>query len=1220
MNGPVWACTFLALLLGRGYAGSAAGQAWSEEPGFRAAPLQPTERGKPGFTLVPPQATGVWFTNVLQGDAFLTNAVAHNGSGLALGDVDGDGWVDIYLCGLQSANRLFRNLGSWRFQEVEIGEAACANQFSTGSAFADVDGDADLDLLVNGIATGTRLFLNNGRGEFTESRESGLSRTASTTSMALADIDGDGDLDLYCANYIDVMHLADPTTRFSVMMRNGRWEVLKVNDEPATLPKWKDRFEVLPGGRVRELPEIHGFYRNDGQGRFTAIEHEKGLYSDAEGNPLEPFRDWGLAAMFRDLNGDGAPDLYVCNDNASPDRVWINSGRGTFRAIEPTALRHTSRSSMGVDMADVNRDGRDDIFVLDMLAREHSRRMRQLVRDHSPPEEFEQVRARPRYNRNTLFLQRADGSFAEVGLMAGVAATDWSWCPIFLDVDLDGYEDLLVSNGFSFDVMDQDSTDQIRTQGRMPREQMRRSRQRHPSWFTPNAAFRNRGDGTFEPAARDWGFDLIGVSNGMALGDLDNDGDLDVVINNLNAAASLLRNNSSAPRVAVRLKGTPGNTQGIGARLTLVSGNLAQSQEMMAGGRYMSSDQSLRVFALPGPSPQPARLEVRWRNGDQSTITNVQTNYLYEVDQRHASQPRAPASLPQSPPLFEDASTLLGHVHRDEPFDDWMKQPLLPHRLSRLGPGLGWSDLNGDGWEDLVVASGRRSSLKALINNKGVAFNPLTNAAPADAEQGAVVFWPDGHGHNRVLAAVSNFDFAPGQPSKIAAYSATDPTQREEWPAGAVNAGPLALSDIDADGDLDLFVGGGSIPGQYPAPAASTIWINDQGRLQPSSSLSGPFQSIGRVSGATFADLDNDSWPDLALAMDWGPVRVFRNERGRFNDVTAAWGLAEMTGRWLSIVAGDFDGDGWVDLAAGNWGRNTAYELHSPGPWRLFYGDWNRDGIGDIIEAARRGTDWLPLRDRRALALAFPDLPNRFATHETFGHATVQDILGGAFAQTPYVEATRLESGVFLNRGSRFEFRPLPAEAQRTPVFGINAADFDGDGNEDLFVAQNFFGTASEHSREDAGVGLWLQGTGRGEFAPVDPAVSGLMIWGEQRGSAVADFNHDGRVDLAVAQNNSTTRLFVNRGAKLGLRVTLNGPASNPGAVGAQLRIVYADGRMGPVRVIQAGSGYWSCDAVVPVLGLAEPPTALWIRWPGGKEQQAPVPAGTFDFHLAFPR
>ena len=479
---------------------TAAALSWSGGAGFRSAEVHSGTGGKAGFTLMDSAATGVGFTNVLQGDAYWTNAVAHNGSGVAIGDVDGDGWPDIYLCSLQGPNRLYRNLGNWRFEEMDIGDAACADQLSTGATFADVDGDGDLDLLVNGIVAGTRLFLNDGKGKWTEVKDSGLSRTASATSLALADIDGDGDLDLYCTHYIDVMHLFDPTTRFALARRGNQWEVTKINGESSRLPQWKDRFEALPDGKVRELPEVHGLYRNDGHGHFTPIQFEPGVFMNEEGQPIPPYRDWGLAVMFRDLNGDGIPDLYVCNDNVSPDRIWINSGRGTFRPIDLFAFRHTSRSSMGIDFGDIDRDGHDDIIVADMLARTHEKRMTQLVRDVPDPEACEQSDARPQYNRNMLFFGRSDGSYAEAALMAGVAATDWSWCPILIDVDLDGYEDLLVTNGFEYDVMDQDSTDELRNpRRRLTQAELKRSLQLHPHWRTENAAFRNRCDGTLFP-------------------------------------------------------------------------------------------------------------------------------------------------------------------------------------------------------------------------------------------------------------------------------------------------------------------------------------------------------------------------------------------------------------------------------------------------------------------------------------------------------------------------------------------------------------------------------------------------------------------------------------------------------------------------------------------------------------------------------------------------
>jgi enediyne biosynthesis protein E4 len=1186
------------------------GVSWIDGAGFRSRALDPGRGGKAGFTSMNPHETGVTFTNLLQGDLYLTNAVAHNGAGVAIGDVDGDGLADIYLCNLQGPNRLYRNLGNWRFEEMDSGDAACPDQLSTGAVFADVNGNGHLDLLVNGIAAGTRLFMNDGSGRFTEAR-TGLSRTASPSSMALADINGNGHLDLYCAHYTDVMHLADPTIRFALARRGEGWRVTRVNGEPASLPRWKDRFEVLEGGRVRELPEADGLYRNDGNGGFVPVQFETGTFLDFKGRPMAPPRDWGLAVMFRDLNGDGAPDIYVCNDNASPDRVWINLGNGTFREPDPMMLRHTSRSSMGVDFADINRDGKDDFIVLDMLARHPARRLMQLVKDFPDREIMDRIDGQPRFNRNTLFFGRPDGSYAEAALMAGVAATDWSWCPVFLDVDLDGYEDLLVTNGFEFDVMDQDSHHRI-TLGQRGRqfteEQLKRSRQLHPRWPTPNAAFRNRGDGTFEPMEQ-WGFHHEGVSYGMALGDLDNDGDLDLVINNLNGVASLYRNDATAGRIAVRLKGRPPNTAGIGARIRLAGGSVTQTQEMICGGRYMSGDQAMRVFAADPNSEDSLQLEITWRNGERTILSGIQANRIYEVDQAGSVTGMAVQveAASEAEPFFVDASSLLGHEHVEDFFDDWARQPLLPRGLSRLGPGLSWYDLDGNGWEDLIITSGRGGKLAVYLNEEGKHFRLLEGAGQAAGDQGAVLGWADGAGNRQLLAAISNYEMGSDSESALAAFSPTHLGSPRIKPAGTTSPGPLALADIDGDGDLDLFMGGRFLPGRYPEPVSSVLWMNEEGELRPNLLLSKPFESLGLVSGAVFTDLDGNGEPDLALAVEWGAVRLLRNNAGQFEDVTARWGLEGLQGGWTSIATGDFDGDGRLDLVVGNWGRNTIHELYTPAPLRLFYDDLNGSGSLEIIEAWGKGEDWFPVKDRSWLERGWAELPTRFATHQAFGKASVRDMLGPRYATVRFVEATHFESTVFLNRGSHFEAIPLPHEAQLAPVFSINVGDFDGDGIEDLFLSQNFFGTASDLTRDDSGRGLWLRGTGRGTFIAVDSSISGIKMLGEQRGAALADFNRDGRIDLAVSQNNATTKLYLNKGARQGLRVVLQGPSGNPDGVGAQMRVLYGGGRSGPSRSIQAGSGYWSQNGAVQVLGLAESPVALWIRWPGGREQTVPL-------------
>ena len=1217
MNCVHWQlCLVLLLFSLKGEAADVA--SWTEGTGFRSLQVHPGLEGKPGFTRLSSTTTGVRFTNELRGDLYLTNAVAHNGAGVALGDIDADGLPDIYACNLEGPNRLYRNLGGWRFAEMSAGEAACADQRSTGAAFADVDGDGDLDLLVNGIEAGTRLFLNDGRGAFTEEKESGLSRTASATSLALADIDGDGDLDLYCTHFINIMHLADPTTRFAVARRGDRWEVTKINGESTRQPKWQGRFEALPDGKVRELPEVHGLYRNDGKGHFKAIEFEPGVYLNEKGDPIPPYRDWGLAAMFRDLNGDGIPDLYVCNDNTSPDRIWTNSGRGIFRAMDPFTFRHTSRSSMGVDFADLDRDGNDDLIVVDMLARDHAKRVTQLVRDRPNPSDCERMDERPQYNRNTLFFGRPDGSFVEAAFMAGVAATDWTWTPLFIDVDLDGYEDLLVTNGFEFDVMDQDSQDELNNpRRRLTEAQLHRSMQFRPRWRTKNAAFRNRGNGMFEPASELWRFDDQAVSYGMAQADLDNDGDLDLVVNRLNEEAGLYRNDASAGRIAVRLKGVAPNTQGIGARVQLVSGVLTQAQEMICGGRYLSGDQAIRVFAAAPDDKVPMRLNVRWRNGAQSTIAGVRANHVYEINQPpSADSPEAARSAPE--PWFVDVSSGIDHSHAEDGFDDWARQPLLPRRLSRLGPGVCWQDLDGDGWEDLIVAAGRGGRLAVYHNDEGRRFQKAEGAPVASGDQGAVISWPDGQGHRSVLVASSNLENSPDTESEIAIYWPTNLAAPRRLPAGLASPGPLATADVDGDGDLDLLVGGRFRPGHYPEPVSSAIWLNEKGELAANGPWSEPFRSLGLVSGATFADLDGDGRQDLALAMEWGPVRIFRNQGGRFEEVTANWGFDGLRGWWTSVVAGDFDGDGRMDLACGNWGRNTVYELFQPTTFRLFYGDWMGNGTLQMIESWQSGTNWFPVRDRKWLERGLPPLAVQFPTHQAFGRATMREVLGPAYDKAVTLDATELSSMVFLNQGQRFKAIPLPREAQLAPIFSVNVADVDGDGMEDLFCSQNFFGTASEISRDDSGRGLWLKGSGRGTFVPLDSSVTGIKVMGEQRGAALADFNHDGRVDLAISQNNAATKLYENRKAKRGLSVALKGPRENPDGVGAQIRVLYPGERRGPCRSVQAGSGYWSQDGTVQVLGLETTPVGVWVRWPNGKERVVAVKDQQWVLRVAF--
>jgi enediyne biosynthesis protein E4 len=1177
---------------------------WSDQQGHRFAELPVGPAGKPGFSLLPAPFTGVTFTNVLSERRAAENQVRLNGSGVAAGDIDGDGWCDLYFCGLENGNRLYRNLGGWRFEDItESAGVACAGQYSTGAVLADVDGDGDLDLIVNGIGTGTRLFLNDGAGRFTESTGAGLVRRFGSTTLALADIDGDGDLDLYVANY-----------RTSTVRSTG-FALLNVGGKRMIRPEDREDLELTPQGMVLEHGEVDMLYLNDGHGRFTPVPWTDGAFKDEDGQVLaKPPRDWGLTVAFRDLNGDGAPDIYVANDFHSPDRVWINNGRGQFRAIDRLAFRHTPTFSMAVDFADINRDGHDDLLVLDMLERTHEMRIRNMPTMGMDLESFGEGTNRPQLDRNSLFLNRGDGTYAEIAQLAGVEASGWSWSVAFIDVDLDGYEDFLITTGNIFNTQDLDANARISAQGPFRRETIPSKLLMYPPLLQPNLLFRNRGDLTFEEVGEQWGFGQVGVSHGMALADLDNDGDLDVVVNNLNGQAGLYRNESAAPRVAVRLKGLPPNTRGIGARIHVSGGPAPQTQEMICGGRYLSGADALRTFAA-GSLTNDLTIEVAWRSGRKSRVMGARANRVYEIDEltavkRDQLEARPGAAVGQR--QFEDVSGLIEHQHYEEPFNDYERQPLLANKLSQLGPGVSWFDIDSDGFEDLIIGSGKGGRLAVFRNNGAGEFKrmegpPFDHAVTRD--QTGVLGWRKENRDVVLLAGSANYEDGLAMGSCVRQYNVRNAMVEESFPGHVSSTGPLAMADINGDGNLELFVGGRMIGGRYPEGAASLIFRNSGKGWVLDDENTRTLRGAGMVSGAVWSDLNGDGFPELVLACEWGPVRVFANENGKLRDRTAELGLADYTGWWTAVNVGDFDGDGRLDIVAANWGLNTAFRASKEHPRRLYYGDISRNGTVNLMEAFRDvdSGKWVPERDLNSILAAMPFVAERFPTHESYAKASIQEIYGARLTQARFLEANTLSSTLFLNRGELFKAVPLPNKAQWAPAFGISVADFDGDGNEDIFLSQNFFPVQPQTPRNDSGRGLLLRGDGTGAFTAVPGHVSGLLIYGQQRGSAWADYDHDGRVDLVVTQNGARTKLFRNVSAEPGLRVRLEGPPGNPHGAGACLRLSFGE-HLGPLREIHAGSGYWSQDSSVQVLATPSPPDAILIRWPGGKTVKAPVP------------
>lgn len=616
---------------------TASSLALEEGDGFRWAPLNVPSSDKTRFTLLAPTKTGILWTNIITDESVAKHYNMVSGGGVAAGDFDGDGLCDLYFCNRGGANALFRNLGNGRFENVTAGaDVACAGRSSTGATFSDIDGDGLTDLLVNSFLGTNSCFLNLGHGQFTNvTGSSGLMSRGGSTSLALGDVDGDGDLDLYVA-YFGIE---------AILREGGRLAFNMVNGQPVVTGRHARRLKVIDGQLV-ELGEQDVLYLNDGRGHFTAANWAE-FFRDEDGQPISAAPlDFGLSVQIRDINEDGFPDIYVCNDFQTPDRAWLNDGRGHFRAMPRLALRNMSYASMGVDFADIDRDGRLDFFTVDMLSREHARRLRQLSSMPPAGRQIGAIEDREEVPRNALYWNRGDGTYAEIAWLSGVAASDWSWTPIFLDVDLDGYEDLLVSAGSLYDVMDRDAATAagLAQPGMAPRKML----SPYPRLDNRNAAFRNRGDLTFEDVSLAWGFDSRQVSHGMALADIDGDGDLDVAINCANASPLIYRNDGSAPRVAVRLKGLPPNTQGIGAKVKLLGGAVPmQSQEMICGGRYLSGDQPMRVFAA-GSLTNEMKIEVTWRSGRRTVVNGVKANRIYEIAEPAAIKDRNPRSPQKS--------------------------------------------------------------------------------------------------------------------------------------------------------------------------------------------------------------------------------------------------------------------------------------------------------------------------------------------------------------------------------------------------------------------------------------------------------------------------------------------------------------------------------------------------------------------------------------------
>jgi hypothetical protein len=1180
-------------------------------PPITSMPLRDrTAATGPRFVRLDPQACGLAFTNVLKKPNVIP--YVYSGAGVAVGDYDRDGLPDVYLVCQDGPNRLFRQTAPLRFQDVTdaAGGLGGGDAWGSAAAFADVDGDQDLDLYVCNTESPNLLYQNQGDGTFREcGGPFGLAITAASTGAAFADYDNDGDLDLFLLTnrvfgpklpqeLVDEVELPAAIVKTRAQLFPPYPRFPRRGGKPVVPAGYEDFLAVIDD-QIFAAGQADRLLRNDGYALWHDVTAAAGITGHGQ----------GLSACWWDCDGDGLLDLWVANDLQSADQLWKNRGDGTFEDIAARALPHTAFFGMGSDFGDLDNDGRFDFCVADMSSTTHY--MGKMLMGSMGDQRWFLMNAWPQqYMRNAVYLNSGTERFLEVAHLTGLASTDWTWTVRFADLDDDGWLDLYATNGIPIFEDNPDLGAEFRRLWQAGRRKEALEIARNlPRIDEKNVARRNTGGLRFEDVGAAWGLDELGVSHGAVVTDLDRDGDLDVVVNNLNAPASVYENRGAgAHRVLVELRGVRSNKAGIGSRITVTAGGITQTRLVVTTRGYMSAGEAIEHFGL-GAAATIDRLAVRWPSGAEQVFTALAADRHYTI-REGATAAAAPPALP-APPEWFARRDLIAARHQELPFDDYAVQPLLPHRLSRLGPGIACGDVDADGREDVFVggAAGQAGSLWLGRARGGFerADGPWAGDRACE-DLGAVFVDHDGDGDLDLFVASGGIE--AGERTELLRPRLYENDGRGRFAKAAedrlpdlrISSSCVAAADFDRDGDVDLFVGGRTIAGRFPEAPPSVLLRNDGGRFaEATAELAPQLAQAGMVSGAAWSDLDGDGWLDLAVAAQWQPVRVHRNDAGKaLRDATAGAGLGELLGQWNGIAAGDLDGDGDQDLVVTNLGLNTKYKASAAQPQRLFAADFDGNGKFDVVEANQQGEAMLPVRGRSCSSEAMPFLAQRFPTWDAFARASLPEIYGqqqlGASLQ---LEANELRNLVFENRNGKFVPHALPRLAQGSCGYGIGIADFDGDGVLDIALAQNSYSPEPETGRNAGGLGLVLAGRGAMEFAALPAHRSGVVMPEDGKALCVVDLDGDAAPDLLCSTNDGPVRTFVARGGEPRLAVRLVGPPGNPTAIGARLELVGPDGAR-QVRELAAGSGYLAQSAPAAFFGKVAAGSRLVVRWPDG--------------------
>lgn len=1079
------------------------------------------------FELLPPSKTGVTFANTLpeRPDFNILNYLYYyNGGGVAAGDIDGDGLVDLYFTSNLGSNKLYRNKGNYQFEDItDSAHVADAAGWKTGVTMADVNGDGRIDIYVSAVDYlnehgRNALYINNGDGTFTErAKEYGLDFAGYSTQALFFDYDGDGDLDMFLLNH---------STHTERQMGSA-------TQAEERNPRAGDRL-----------------YRND-NGHFIDV-------SEASGVGEKGVDGYGLGVVASDFNLDGCPDLYVTNDFQGNDYLYINNCNGTFTESIAKATKHTSRFSMGVDAGDFNNDGWPDIISLDMLPARQD-----ILNTTSTAEMFNVFDLRlkagyhPQFARNNLQLNRGGARFSDIGYFAGVAATDWSWAALFADFDNDGRKDLFITNGVFRRPNDMDYINYVGNEAvqasladGIGQEDLGLLK-RMPSVPLPNYAFRNNGDLTFADVSRSWGIDQPGFSNGALYVDLNNTGALDLVVNNINGPASIYRNKAREGGgngfLTVVLRGAHANTEGIGAKVMVSTGANTQLLEQMPTRGFESSVDPRLHFGV-GAAAKIDSVRVIWPDSRYQKIVNVSTNRVLTLWQDSAAGKFDYTSINSarnSNPLLVDVTARRGidFRHVEDPFFEFNRQPLMPHLLSTEGPALAVADVNGDGLDDIFIGGAKWQPGRLYIQNPAGTFAPSAQpdiAADSLAEDiDAVFFDANGDGKQDLLVVSGGDEFWGEEDAlrpRLYMNDGAGHFRRDSvaLPAIYENGSCAVVDDFNGDGHPDVFLGSRVVTRSYGTTPKSHLLLNDgRGRFRDVTGEIAPgLSNAGMITSGAWVDYDNDGKLDLIIAGEWTPIRFFHQENGRFVERTKEVGFSGTSGWWNSVTAVDLRKTGKPDLILGNLGLNSYIRATKDQTARLYVGDFFATGSPkQILTVFRDGVSY-PIFGRDEFVRAMPLLASKYPTYKDFGASKIEDILPAAeLKKATVLEATTLVSMIARNNGNgTFTLSPLPEEAQLSPVYAAVATDVDGDGVDDVLLGGNFYGVTPLEGRYDASYGTLLRGLPGGRLVPVPLTAMGAAIDGEVRHMKLVR-GPRGAQFIAVARNNDKLELLRVRGA-----------------------------------------------------------------------------------------